>query len=77
MYHVGTRVPFLKGYGMKIADKLSKVDETVNVHMYDNGFLVEVSGRDHGDDWANVKILCTSLAEVSELIEEATKVERS
>ena len=62
---------------MKIADKLAKVDETVNVHMYDNGFLVEVSGRDHADDWSNVKILCNSLVQVTELIEEATVIERS
>ena len=62
---------------MKIGDKLMKVDETVTIQMYDNGFLFEVSGRDHDDDWANVKILCNTLEEVTDLIKEAVDAERS
>ena len=62
---------------MKISDKLMKVDETVTVQMYDNGFLFEISGRDHDDDWSNVKILCADLNEVTALIKEATECERS
>ena len=54
-----------------------KVDETVTIQMYDNGFLFEVSGRDHDDDWANVKILCNTLEEVTDLIKEAVDAERS
>ena len=54
-----------------------KVDETVTIQMYDNGFLFEISGRDHDDDWSNVKILCASLDEVTTLIKEATAIERS
>jgi hypothetical protein len=62
---------------MKISDKLSKVEETVTVQMYDNGFLFEISGRNHEDDWSNVKILCTDLNEISALITEANSMERS
>jgi len=62
---------------MKIADKLSKVDETVTIQMYDNGYLFEVSGRNQDDDWANVKILCKSMEEVTTLIQEASESQRS
>ena len=62
---------------MKIGDKLMKVDETVTIQMYDNGFLFEVSGRDHDDVWAHVKILCNTLEEVTDLIKEAVDAERS
>jgi len=62
---------------MQIADKLTKVDETVTVQMYDNGYLFEVSGRDQNDDWANVKILCSTLEEVTTLIQEASQSTRS
>ena len=62
---------------MQITDKLLKVDETVTIQMYDNGYLFEISGRDHSDDWANVKILCSTLDEVTTLIQEASDSPRS
>jgi len=62
---------------MQIADKLSKVDETVTIQMYDNGYLFEVSGRNQDDDWASVKILCKSMEEVTTLIQEASEATRS
>lgn len=62
---------------MNISDKLNKVDETVTIQMYDNGYLFEVSGRNQDDDWSSVKILCTDLAEVTALITEANQMERS
>lgn len=62
---------------MKIGDKLSKVDESITIQMYDNGFMFELSGRDSNDDWANVKIICNSMTEVTELLKEATTLTRS
>jgi hypothetical protein len=54
----------------KISDKLSKVGETVNVYFYDNAYMVEVSGRNAEDDWADVKLVCRDLSEVQTLLEE-------
>ena len=62
---------------MKIKDKLSKVDESFTVNMYDNGFMFEIGGRDNEDDWATAKIMCTSVDEVVELIKEVAEMERS
>jgi hypothetical protein len=62
---------------MKISDKLTKVDEDMNIRMYDNGFLFEVNGRNDNDDWSGVKILCSDLDQVVKLITEATSMERT
>ena len=47
------------------------------INMYDNGFMVEIAGHDHKEEWANAKIVCTSMADLVELIQEATELERS
>lgn len=62
---------------MKISEKLSKVDESFTVHMYDNGYMFEISGRDSEDDWASAKIMCTSMDEIAELAKEAAGMERN
>jgi hypothetical protein len=62
---------------MKITDKLSKVDESFTVNMYDNGFMFEAAGRDSEDDWATAKIMCTSIDEVVDLIKEVAEMERN
>ena len=54
----------------KVADKLAKVNECVNVYFYDNAYMVEVSGRDSNDDWSNVKLVCRDLNEVQAVLEE-------
>ena len=58
----------------KIADKLEKVSDSFTVYRYDNGFGIEISGRDSENDWTNAKIVCTSLADLNILIGEATSL---
>lgn len=62
---------------MKISDKLSKVDESFTVHMYDNGFMFDINGRDADDEWAGAKIMCTNMDEIAALANEAAGMERS
>ena len=59
---------------MKLSDKLAKVGDSLTVNMYDNGYMVEVSGRDSDDDWKTAKVLCNSLEEVYAVIKEAATV---
>lgn len=59
---------------MKLTDKLSKCGDSLTVNMYDNGYMVEVSGRDSEDDWKTAKIMCSTLAEVYEVISEAASM---
>lgn len=62
---------------MKIKDKLSKVDESFSVYMYDNGFMFDISGRNLEDEWASAKIMCTNIDEIAELAKEAAEMDRS
>ena len=61
---------------MKLSDKLSKVSDNLTVNMYDNGFMVEVSGRDEESDWKSAKIMCPTLNDVFAVIREASEMER-
>jgi hypothetical protein len=61
----------------KIADKLNKVNESFTVYMYDNGYMVEVGGRNEEDNWITSKIICSSLDEVIELVKEAAEMPRN
>jgi hypothetical protein len=62
---------------MLLTDKLKKANDSVNVYFYDNGFMVEVSGSDHNDDWKTAKIMCNSLDEVMTVIKDASDMERN
>jgi hypothetical protein len=44
--------------------------------MYDNGFMVEVTGRDSADDWKTAKIMCQTLEEVYAVIADASTMPR-
>lgn len=56
---------------MKFSDKLTKLDECVRIYKYDNGYMVEASGRDNYDDWSTVKLLANSLDEANSLVADA------
>jgi hypothetical protein len=62
---------------MKLSDKLSKCNDSLTVNMYDNGFMVEVSGQDSENSWTTAKIMCQTLDEVNVVILEASKMERN
>ena len=61
---------------MKLKEKLDKVNDNYSVYMYDNGFMMEVSGRDEDGDWTTAKILCKDMDELIGLIREAAEMER-
>jgi len=42
---------------MKLTDKLSKVNPQITIERAENGWIFDVSGRSHDDDWKNIKIL--------------------
>ena len=55
--------------------KLSKVNESININRYDNGFMVEVGGRDNENDWKTAKVLCNTEEEMSAVIKELNSME--
>jgi hypothetical protein len=55
---------------MTLLSKLTKVSESFTVNMYDNGYMIEVSGQDSEDSWKNVKLICNTIEEVIDLVKE-------
>ena len=50
--------------------KLAKVNESITINRYDNGWMVEVGGRDDDNDWKTAKVMCNTEDEVIALIKE-------
>ena len=59
----------------KKLNKLAKVNESFTVNRYDNGFMIEVGGRDSDNEWKNCKVMCSTEAELIEVIKEALSME--
>ena len=59
-----------------ISDKLTKVNESFTINMYDNGFMVEAGGRNKKGDYVTAKILCNTVDEVLSLVREACEMDR-
>jgi putative lipoic acid-binding regulatory protein len=60
----------------KISDKLVKVSESFQVYMYDNAYMIEVSGRDSEGDYKTVKLMVPALDQLQALIKEVTEMDR-
>jgi len=56
-------------------EKLKTVSDSISVNRYDNGWMVEVTGRNIDDDWKTLKILCTSEEDLISLVNEYNKKE--
>ena len=52
----------------KISDRLVKVNENFTINMYDNGYMIEVGGRNDEDDWKTAKIMVSTVEELLELV---------
>jgi hypothetical protein len=50
--------------------KLAKVNESMTINRYDNGWMVEVGGRDEESEWKNCKIVCNTEEEVLAVVKE-------
>ena len=59
------------------SEKLKKVDESYTINKYDNGYMIEVSGRDENDDWATTKIIASTFDEVITIIEDVDTLPRT
>lgn len=55
--------------------KLAKVNESVSIYRYDNGWMIEIGGRDKKGEWKNTKNLCNTEEELIELVKEYNSME--
>ena len=53
-----------------ITNKLTKANESFTINRYDNGFMIEVGGRDDNDDWKTAKVIVGTEDELIDLIRE-------
>jgi len=60
----------------KLGDKLEKVNENYTINMYDNGFMIEISGRDSDDEYKTAKIMVPTIEQLIELVKEAAELPR-
>ena len=58
-----------------ISDKLVKVGENFTIYRYDNGFMIDVQGRDSADEWVTAKIVVSTVDELVALVREAVEME--
>ena len=54
-----------------------KRDESFTVYEYDNGFMLECSGRDSNDNWATSKVMYLNEGTLFEGIKEILKLPKS
>jgi len=50
--------------------KLAKVNESISLNRYDNGFMIEVGGRDKKEEWKTAKVMCNSEEELIAVVKE-------
>ena len=60
----------------KISDKLTTVNASFTVTMYDNGFLIDIGGKAEDDEWRNAKIMVPDADRLLELVREAVTMPR-
>jgi hypothetical protein len=60
-----------------LKDKLKTVNENFSVNMYDNGYMIEVGGRDEDNEWKTSKIIVSTVEELIDLVKEATSLPRN
>lgn len=58
----------------KLKDKMTKVNDCVTINRYDNGYMVEIGGRDSDDEWITVKLIFSTLDEVLTLVKEYSNI---
>ena len=50
--------------------KIEKVNDSFSVYRYDNGWMIEISGRNDDGDYKTTKITCNTEDELFALIKE-------
>jgi hypothetical protein len=55
---------------------LTKIGDQVSIHIYDNGFMIEASGKDVNGDWKTVRNVCKDADELFGLVKQYISMER-
>ena len=55
--------------------KLLKVSESLSINRYDNGWMLELSGKDKENDWKTTTTLCNTEEELIAIIKEWNSIQ--
>jgi len=58
-----------------VKNKLSKVSDSYTINRYDNGFMVEISGRDSEGDYKTSKVLCNTEEDLLTVIKQINTID--
>ena len=54
-----------------IKKKLKEVNSGINIEILENGYTLEVSGRDKNENYKIIRMFCANIADLTEQIEAA------
>lgn len=60
----------------KISDKLTTINDNFTITMYDNGYLIDVSGRNADEEYSTAKIMVSDVERLIELVREAVDMDQ-
>ena len=58
-----------------IKEKIYKRDEDFRIYTYDNGYLIEVGGRNGDDEWVTAKVFAVGTQEVLDTVAGILEIE--
>lgn len=61
----------------KLIDIFNKINDNYNVTICNNGFIVDISGRDSTDEWITGKFVVNTIDELKEVIQVLAWMPRS
>lgn len=59
---------------VKLSETFMNVSDSVTLNRYENGWMVEISGNNHNDEWNNKKFIFSDLKNVFTFLEEYSKI---
>lgn len=62
---------------VKLSEIFMNVQDSVSIDRYENGWMVQVSGNDHNDEWQSKKFIFSDLKNVLTFLEEYSKIKLS
>jgi hypothetical protein len=62
---------------MQISEKITTINENLHIAMFDNGFLLETSGKNSDNEYASTKIIVSTVDDLVTLVREAASMTRT
>lgn len=61
----------------KMVDFISHIGEDITIRLIDNGYLIEVGGKDAQDNWKTVKLACANRDELNARLDQCFSLPRA